>query len=218
MAGILRRKLTAVVSSIVRPGPVKKIPPRPNPEPASTPMAFGYKTVWMAVPSGDREEVALALGFRKLEWMIWSDGLGKALEYFSVHVAVLPPMHGWVIVVGDVLPTPDLDNPLFHTISRRFGEVQAFANHRVSDFYAWARWRDGKLVRRVVYGDEMIQVGDGEWVEEDILTSTTGDEGWVHIDEEDVHTVAREWSFSPLDIEDDPPNDALLLVGKLTKG
>lgn len=70
----------------------------------------------------------------------------------------------------------------------------------------------------MVHSDEVIQVGDGEGVEEDILASTSGNEGWIRMDEEDVHSVAREWSFSPLDIEDQPPDDALLLVGELPKG
>lgn len=85
-------------------------------------MAFRYKTAWVAIPSEKRDAVALAIGLRKPEWMVWADGL-KKLNYPSAYVAVLPPMHGWVIAVGDMLPTPDLDHPLFHTLSRRFGEV-----------------------------------------------------------------------------------------------
>ena len=81
----------------------------------------------------------------------------------SRQIFVTPPVKDWILAVGNDLPKPGmlLFIRLFFVLARRFNDVQFFGNHRVVDYYAWARAIDGKT-RRLLFianGEVVRNVG-----------------------------------------------------------
>jgi hypothetical protein len=66
-------------------------------------------------------------------------------------IFVTPPIAGWTLAVGNALPEPEPRRSQFSDLlgklAMRFSDVQFFGNHRVSDYCAWARAIDGKVLR-----------------------------------------------------------------------
>ena len=71
-------------------------------------------------------------------------------------------MRGWTFVVGLPLPHPvgrgfvDKCTPMLVDLGGRFEEVQYFFSYPPIDYYAWARVKDGRLVRAFAVSDEGI--------------------------------------------------------------
>ena len=61
-------------------------------------------------------------------------------------------------------------------LSRRLGEVQFFATDRVTEYHAWARAQDGRLLRAYCYlgqrGDVMLFVGSPTTDEDELGVGT----------------------------------------------
>ncbi len=109
---------------------------------------------------------------------------------------------------------------LIARISAEFGEVQAFATHRVVEYHHWMLARNGALVRSLAYigesGEVLADSGEPTPVEigfdwyplrrddSDLDEEEPEDEGtWP--DEEAVMKVAGEWSINPQLLETFPP-------------
>ncbi|WP_175439934.1 hypothetical protein [Micromonospora nigra] len=111
---------------------------------------FSYKTSWLAVRNRTPGEVADVLGLHRREVLDWATGTERAYRH-GVHVSA--PVSGWTLAHGrrHIPPGFDATEPPFpdwlRVLSRRLGEVQFFANERVPDYHAWARSRDGELLR-----------------------------------------------------------------------
>ena len=184
--------------------------------PADLPRGFGYKIAWLAIRSQEPEAVRDTLGSHgDTRQADWAEGIQQA--YSSDWVFVTPSVDGWVFVVGwGVWP----DDPrglkqLLLPLSQTFGEVQAFASHRVSSAYAWVKVLEGKMVRWFDLGDGDIVANEGEPTDiENKLTSKWDDpeELPLEIDEESVIAVADAWSIDPgtLDERDDPRENGWL--------
>lgn len=83
----------------------------------------------------------------------WAEGIETVYgaRQGPAPVFLTPVVDGWTLAVlgvgglsadnggGDVVDLPSL--------SRRFGEVQMFATHRVVEYQEWQRWVDGSPVR-----------------------------------------------------------------------
>jgi hypothetical protein len=185
---------------------------------------FGYKTSWLAVRNRTCAEVADALSLQSRAELDWADGTDRAYEY-GVYVAA--PLRGWVLAHGrrHLTAYGDASEPGFpdwlEQLSRALGEVQFFATDRISEYHAWARARDGDLLRGYCYVGERNEVAlfrgdptaderelgigtrqtdpdcerwsDDEW---DAWSDTTPSEG-------DVMEMAGRWSIDPSTIDDD---------------
>ncbi|MFC5747477.1 hypothetical protein [Actinomadura rugatobispora] len=192
----------------------------------TTPVGFGYKIAWLAIRAEDTEAAAEALRVTDAQAASWAEGIDTAYgaEQGRAPVFLTPVVDGWTLGVlgGGELFEDDgvgcgaLDLP---SLSRRFGEVQKFATHRVVEHHEWQRWVNGSPVRRYRWIGESgeIRFDEGEPIsaEGNLLRATNLDGDWDAFDlanEETVMAVAAEWSVNPtmLDERDDLPPHGLL--------
>lgn len=89
---------------------------------------------------------------------------------------VSPSVNGWVFVVSLSLPYPlaethdDIGRKFDALLSRlmaRFDDVQFFGSYRVTDFCAWARALNGKLMRMFAYNDGQVLMNFGDQTPEE---------------------------------------------------
>lgn len=132
------------------------------------PEPFGFKVSWFAVKAPDPASVLDALELGEAVPANWASGLEAA--YGRPHkddpwVFILPPLSGWVLVVGFSLPYPTVEthhdigrrfDVLFSRLMKRFDDVQFFGSDRVVGFVAWARALNGKPVRSFAFADEVM--------------------------------------------------------------
>lgn len=183
------------------------------------PVAFGYKTNWLAVQTSQSEAVLDVLGLVAVRRANWETGLDAA---YKGCVFVSPPFEGWVFVVGRNLPGPGIsDSPdrwdlLMSSLARRFDDVQFFGTHRVSEYHAWARFQGGQEQRAFAYsGGTLVDRGkqtDGEHQLGlkffDHTSPEANSEGYweredlSYPDEEVVMQVAGKWGINPTTLED----------------
>jgi hypothetical protein len=190
------------------------------------PVGFGYKIAWLAIRTEDTEAAAEALGVTGARAVSWAEGIDAAYTARQGHplVFLTPVVDGWTLAVlgGGELAEDDgagggaLD---LASLSRRFGEVQRFATHRVAEYQEWQRWVGGSPVRRYCWIGESgeIRFDEGEPVsaEGNLLRAADLDGDWDTFDlasEETVMAVAAEWSLDPttLDERGDLPPRGLL--------
>ncbi len=190
------------------------------------PVGFGYKSAWLAIRTEDTEAAAEALGVIDAHAASWAEGIDGAYgaEQGREPVFLAPVVDGWTLAVlggsklfeDDGLGGGALDLAPW---SRRFGEVQKFATHRVVEYQEWQRWVNGSPVRRYCWIGESgeIRFDEGEPVsaEGNLLRAADLDGDWDAFDladEETVMAVAAEWSINPttLDERDDLPLRGLL--------
>jgi hypothetical protein len=183
------------------------------------PCSFGCSMAWLAIRSTDAEEVIAALGLIEPTRCNWNSGIGAVYDdrLSATHVFVSPPFRGWTFVVGLPLPHPvgrgfvDKCTPLLVDLGGRFAEVQYFFSFPPIDFYAWARVRDGRLVRAFAVTDEGIAWNKGRASKEERslglklfelrgVQGRKGDAGGemiLHPTEDHVMRLAHLWSLDP---------------------
>ncbi|MFX4260916.1 hypothetical protein ACOBQJ_01820 [Pelotomaculum propionicicum] len=208
-----------------------------NPKPEK-PEPFGYNCAWLAIKTQDIDKVAKALELKNIRVANWTDGV-EAWDEFNGEVFVSPPLGDWTIVIGISLPDmgdsrhPDKLTPLILKLSNVFDEVQYFGTQRTSEYHAWAKARNGVLIRAYAYvgdcGQTACNVGE-KTIEEKKLGFNFFNEKslearkngyWDREDlryprEFDVLSIAREWSTDTLfESEEYPPG--LGLIGLLPK-
>jgi hypothetical protein len=122
------------------------------------PQGFGFKVLWFALKASNPAAVVEALELREATPANWESGLAAAYDSQrdDAWVFVSPPVGGWVLVVGCLLPYPTTQShddagakfdALFSRLMKRSDDVQFYGSHRVVDFVAWARALNGKPVR-----------------------------------------------------------------------
>jgi hypothetical protein len=187
---------------------------------------FGYKSAWLAIRSDDPRGVAEALGLDELRPASWAEGLEETYGSSGPRapVFVAPPLDGWILTVlggGDLFEDDGRGGGALDlsALSRRFGEAQKFASHRVVEYQEWQRWLDGSPVRRYCWigesGEIRYDEGDPVAAEGNIIREADLDGDWEDVDfadEEVVMAVAEAWSVNPtrLDERDDLPAEGLL--------
>ncbi len=188
--------------------------PRVGPPAPDLPIAFGYNSAWLAIRSASVLEVALALRLRRTQPANWAMGLERvqAGEMF-----VSPAVSGWVLAISTRLP--EASQPpgrqrltrWLTQLSQRFGEAQYFGSNGVAKYQAWARARQGQLVRACAYSHESaatlwnvgaitveeIALGFNFFDQTSPEASAEGD--WQRSDlsypaEDSVLAIARRWS------------------------
>lgn len=179
------------------------------------PRPFGYKTSWICVKSDSSERVIDALGLKNAARSNWEFGLAQTRD----RVFVSPPLDGYVLAVGydtfGIMPSVNKELDALKAIAAKFDEVQCYASHRVSDFYAWAKFFKGELVRGYVWngGDGMVSLNEGELTpEEENLGFDSfiqgNEDDWENVefpDEENVVEIAAAWGIDPLFEDNDYP-------------
>ena len=183
------------------------------------PCPFGCGMAWLAIRSDEPDAVIEALRLENAAPCNWNSGVGAAYDDWlgAAHVFVSPPVRGWTFVVGLPLPHPvgrgfvDKCTPMLVDLGGRFDEVQYFFSYPPIDFYAWARVKDGRLVRAVAVNDEGIVWNKGRASKEERglglklfelrgVRERKGDAGGeliMHPTEDHVMRLASRWSLDP---------------------
>ncbi len=176
------------------------------------PRPFGYKTSWLCVKCDSSERVIEALGLKKAARSNWEFGLSQTRD----RVFVSPPLDGYVLAVGyntfGFMRSVNDELDALKAVAAKFDEVQCYASHRVSNFYAWAKFVKGELIRGYVFG-EGVSLNEGKLTpEEENLgfdNIIQGDEvDWENVefpDEENVVEIAAAWGIDPLFEDNDYP-------------
>ena len=181
------------------------------------PVSFGYKCVWIAVKTTDKEKVATIVGVKSRSTCNWSAGIEKAYED---KIFITPSVRGWTFIIGYGLPHGDnkknIDTlkTILNNLSKEFGEAQFFGTHRVVSFVCWIKSTNGKTSRVYSYadGENIVVEGDPTEVEKKMnlintLSSEAKDpkyfdkEDLTMPDEEEVMKVANAWSIDPTKLE-----------------
>ncbi len=139
------------------------------------PAPFGYRMAWLAIRSRDTKAVIESLGLIEPELANWRTGLGAVYDddLGETRVYVSPPVNGWTLVAGLALPSPmgrrfvDVATPFLTELSERFVEVQYFCSYPDLDFFAWARFIDGRMMRAFAINDEGVVWNKGRPTKEE---------------------------------------------------
>lgn len=183
------------------------------------PAAFGYKMGWIAVRTSDTDAVVQALGLTDTTASNWNSGIGTVYDdqLGERRVFLSPPVEGWTFVVGLALPHPmsaafiDKWTPLLEGLADRFQDVQYYFSYPLIDFYAWAKYSDGKFVRAFATSDAGTLISRGKPTREEKalglklfdfrgVRERRGDAGGeiiLHPTEDHVMRLAAKWSMDP---------------------
>lgn len=196
-----RRRRKAAAPLVVTPPREPEISEEPD-----LPLPFGYKSIWLTVPSSSSKDVLDALGIEHSRVSSWRSGLHAAA---SGQVFVTPPLDGWVAVVGSSLPQIGEDETeralqeILRRLSGAFGQACYFASHRVVEYHAWAKFVGGDAVREFAYlgeSGEVLADRGAPTAEEkrsaQVFSVDAVEAGRVP-DEDSVLEVAAGWCFDP---------------------
>jgi hypothetical protein len=200
------------------------------------PHAFGYKMAWLAVRSSDTAAVAEELGLGQMQAANWESGLGTIYDdrLGTYHVFVSPPVEGWTFVAGLSLPAAmgarfvDKLSPLLVKLGQRFGEVNYHFSYPAIDAFAWARVRDGTLVRAFGITDEGVVWQEGKVTREEHslglkkfelrgVKHRRGDAGGeilLYPTEAHVLALAGAWGIDPTTLDARSVSPALGIIGR----
>jgi hypothetical protein len=186
-------------------------------------VSFGYKCIWIAVNTHDRDRVAEILGIKNLIACNWEKGIEKAYEnkiFISPSVGIWTLIAGWGLV--DFEPKNELDEAKgfkqkIDILSKEFGEAQLFFTHRVTEYHGWAKSINGTTTRYYSFLGERFEniliEGEATPFEKQLNLANTfseeaKDENYyerediVFPDEELVMKIAEVWSVNPTTLED----------------
>jgi len=186
---------------------------------------FGYKMSWLAIKNTNPEDIIQKLQMPDVQTIDWDKGIEKVYEYHgrpNNSIFLTPNVNGWVFIVGMYVcdfnkPDGKLDwlKDRMVELSNIFGEVQAFATHRVSEYHHWILARNGKIERCFAYGDG-TRCNEGE------LTEAERQFPWDKLktfqwfpDEEDVMTIAGLWSVNPQTIVETDVNGKTCYIANI---
>ncbi|RLU01217.1 hypothetical protein [Ketobacter sp.] len=201
------------------------------------PIAFGYKTIWVAIKATDSKRVIECLDMHDVEIANWETGIVAANHSWKERlVFVSPPVKSWVFVVGgmpclDRETDPDVAIDFIKNIASHFSDVQYFGSHRVSGWCAWARIIENEMVRAYSFGDGETLRDTNDLTMEEIeldlkfLDTRTQefidsnvweiDDHWCP-DEEDVTKLAGKWSLNPAELDELELPESVGFVGKIS--
>ncbi|SFT40014.1 hypothetical protein SAMN05216474_0349 [Lishizhenia tianjinensis] len=180
-----------------------------------SPIDFGYKTVWIAVKTNNKQRISEILKLKNIQPSNWKSGIETA---YNNGVFITPQVGQWTLAVGmKLVNNGNLEsiNQLEKTLNKlssEFGEAQSFGTHRVVEYHHWMKSVDGETKRIYSYIGES---GENIKVYGDITESENGlnlfnslskeaesDEYWEredldYADEELVMKIAENWSVNP---------------------
>lgn len=180
-----------------------------------SPIDFGYKTIWIAVKTSNKERLAELLNLTKIQSSNWKSGIEFA---YDGGVFITPQIGEWTLAVGYSLANTDdslgihkLERTL-NLLSNEFEEAHSFATHRIVEYHHWIKSINGKIQRTYVYlgesGENIKVYGVPTPAEENLnLFNSFSPEAKEesYWDREDVTTaneelvmrIAEQWSVNP---------------------
>ena len=197
--GLLAR-LFGKKNSSVKPLDFTKIDTSPD-----EPCPFGYKTAWYAIKDETPESVIEKLKLEVVYQANWKSGLEQTR--FLDYAFVSPSINGFVLVINLFSLSRNADHSMAMEHARPFGEFYYFGSHRIADYYGWAKFINGKLIRAYA---NIAEGGDLCWNEGNITAEELNlgfdkipvDDNWEDAaampDEDSVIDIAKAWSICPL--------------------
>ncbi|MCL2166553.1 MAG: hypothetical protein FWH49_04610 [Clostridiales bacterium] len=184
--------------------PISKTPARIDKTP-DYPIPFGHNTTWYAIKDVTPQEVIEKLELDLICESNWESGL--AYVHFSDDVFVSPGVGGYVLVIDLLGLTRNADHDMVREHGRLFDEFFYFGSHTVADYYAWAKFKNGNLIRAYAFiGDagelfwnegsitaEEMQLGFDQFP----VSDEPFEDDAVIPDEENVMDIASAWSINP---------------------
>ena len=195
---------------------------------------FGYKMVWIAVKTNQKNRLAEIINLKRIRKANWESGIEIA---YDDGIFITPQIGEWTLIVGAGLPNKgdtkenivELEN-LLNALSAEFGEAQFFGTHRVVEFHNWIKSTNGKMERIYSYvGESMENIkvfGEPTKAEEGLilfnsLSEDAKDEEYferedlTYADEILVMEIAEKWSVNPTKLSERTDiKDELGLAGK----
>src|SRR5438128_9094198 len=185
---------------------------------------------WVAIKSANPQAVQAALGLHNPTPCSWTDGMARVSDQ---KLFISPPVKGWVLVVGSLLPDPSEDVDacfrFLQRLSRELGEVQFFSVNRAVGHHAWARFEKGRVLRGYAWaGETLWNQGTKTWGERKLgLKCFAYFEGEprahfaqfepVRANAEKVLSLASLWSVDPTSVDDSMLTDAFGIAGDLSQ-
>lgn len=180
-----------------------------------SPIDFGYKIVWIAVRTDNKQRVAEILKLKNIQPSNWKSGIETA---YNNGVFITPQIGQWTLAVGMKLVNDgNLENinqleKTLNKLSSEFGEAQSFGTHRVVEYHHWMKSVEGETKRIYsyigesgenikVYGD-LTEPENGLNLFNSLSKEAESNEYWEredfdYADEELVMKIAENWSVNP---------------------
>lgn len=141
-----------------RPGtPPGALPARHRSQPHRAALVLNTPQRWLAVKTSNPQKVQTALDLHNPIPCSWDEGVEDASER---RLFISPPVNGWVLVIGSILPDPAHDvDCCFHflrALSAKVGHVQFFSANRVLSSHAWIQLCQGRVLRAYAWADRTL--------------------------------------------------------------
>ncbi|MEX2188933.1 MAG: hypothetical protein WD875_19145 [Pirellulales bacterium] len=182
------------------------------------PQFFGYKTSWIAVRSGNAEDIVRVFVDAEVFRANWASGNEAARQGLEF---VTPVVDGWVFIIAPWGTIATGDDPFVFAeeLSRQFGESQYFHTHRIVDAHAWYLFRNGQELRGYEYLGESGstdrnhgertpgEIALGYQYFDESSPEASSEEYWERDDltspsEDHVMEVAGKWSIDPRTLDE----------------
>ena len=175
------------------------------------PVPFGFKTSWLCVKGFTPEEVIEKLGLKEPVVSSWKNAFANINNGCFVS-----PMLGskFVLVVGWGTDIITDDPARMDEVGTMFHEVQYFASHRVVDYAAWVKYKNGRKIRAYGYvgdvGEVLVNFGEPTPEEQalgfvNFLPDNDVDfHRYETPDEDTVVQIAAAWGINPLEVDKYP--------------
>lgn len=176
-----------------------------------TPIPFGFKTSWLCVKGFTPEEVIEKLGLKEPAVSSWKN----AFANINNGCFVSPMLNSkFVLVVGWGTDIITDDPARLDEVGTLFHEVQYFASHRVVDYAAWVKYKNGRKIRAYGFvgdvGEVLVNFGEPTPEEQalgfvNFLPDNDVDfHRYETPDEDTVVQIAAAWGINPLELDKYP--------------
>jgi hypothetical protein len=161
---------------------------------------------WLVVKSRNLRAVQSALGVRDPRPCSWLEGFANVDRLF-----IAPPVNGWILVTGTGLPEPAKDvDACFRfllDLSQKLGRVQFFSVDQESHSHAWAKARNGRILRAYAWAEGTLwRQGAKTWSETELglkcfgyfeapATTPAGARGIAAANASKVPLLAAQWGL-----------------------
>jgi hypothetical protein len=190
---------------------------------------FDRPNRWMAVKCSNIHKVQSALGIHNPTPCPLHEGFARLPER---KLFISPPVKGWILVVGNVLPdaSEDIDK-LYHFLTktaRDLGSIQYFSANRVLNHHTWVRIENERIYRAYSWaGETLWNQGDRTAAENDLELKCyeygdaplpfpfTARDSHVANTEKIMQLAAR-WSVDPMVITNQPLRATVGISGELS--
>lgn len=168
------------------------------------PQPFAFRNYWLCVKSENPEAVISALGLKNSVSANWESGLSQRKVFVS------PCINGYVLVIGYLTMlggNAETEMNRLRAAAQSFPEMQCFSFQSTVDFYAWAKFVGGELVRSYGWLGESgeIYMNSGAITPEEQELGfdsfiQSDDDDWEAVefpDEDSVTNIAAAWGVDP---------------------